>query len=64
MIRMGDVEQTEVAFLWKSYIPFGKLTILTVMPETGRRIWPYSSYALPTSTRLSFPTWEFVSRSM
>ena len=28
MIRMSDVEQTEVAFLWKPYIPFGKLTIL------------------------------------
>lgn len=28
MIRMSDVVQTEVAFLWKPYIPFGKLTIL------------------------------------
>ena len=28
MIHMSDVEQTEVAFLWKPYIPFGKLTIL------------------------------------
>lgn len=28
MIRMSNVEQTEVAFLWKPYIPFGKLTIL------------------------------------
>ena len=28
IIRMCDVEQTEVAFLWKPYIPFGKLTIL------------------------------------
>ncbi len=28
MIRMSDVEQTEVAFLWKPYIPFGKLRIL------------------------------------
>ena len=28
MIRMSDVEQTEVVFLWKPYIPFGKLTIL------------------------------------
>ena len=28
MIRMSDVEQSEVAFLWKPYIPFGKLTIL------------------------------------
>ena len=28
MIRMSDVEETEISFLWKPYIPFGKLTIL------------------------------------
>ncbi len=28
MIRLSDVEEREVSFLWKPYIPFGKLTIL------------------------------------
>ena len=28
MIRMSDVEEVPVSFLWKPYIPFGKLTLL------------------------------------
>lgn len=36
MIRMSDVIQTEVSFLWKPYIPFGKLTILQGNPGEGK----------------------------
>lgn len=28
MIKMSEVEETEVSFLWNPYIPFGKVTIL------------------------------------
>lgn len=36
MIRMSEVIQTEVSFLWKPYIPFGKLTILQGNPGEGK----------------------------
>ncbi len=36
MIRMSDVIQTEVSFLWKPYIPFSKLTILQGNPGEGK----------------------------
>lgn len=36
MIRMSDVEQTDVRWLWYPYIPFGKLTILQGNPGEGK----------------------------
>lgn len=36
MICINDVEQTEVEWLWKPYIPFGKLTILQGNPGEGK----------------------------
>ena len=36
MIRMSDVQQTAVHWLWDPYIPFGKLTILQGNPGEGK----------------------------
>jgi len=36
MIRMSEVIRTEVSFLWKPYIAFGKLTILHGDPGQGK----------------------------
>lgn len=36
MIRMSDVKQTAVHWLWYPYIPFGKLTILQGNPGEGK----------------------------
>lgn len=36
MIRMSDVELKDVSFLWRPYIPFGKLTILHGDPGQGK----------------------------
>ena len=36
MIRMRDVQQTAVHWLWYPYIPFGKLTILQGNPGEGK----------------------------
>lgn len=36
MIRMSDVIQTKVDWLWKPYIPFGKLTMVQGNPGEGK----------------------------
>ena len=36
MIRLSDVQQTAVHWLWYPYIPFGKLTILQGNPGEGK----------------------------
>ena len=36
MIRMSEVQQTEVDWLWYPYIPFGKLTIIQGNPGEGK----------------------------
>lgn len=36
MIRMSEVELKEVEWLWKPYIPFGKLTIIQGDPGNGK----------------------------
>ena len=36
MLRMSDVQQTAVHWLWYPYIPFGKLTILQGNPGEGK----------------------------
>ena len=34
--RMSDVQLREVAWLWKPYIPFGKITIIQGDPGEGK----------------------------
>ena len=36
MIRMSEIQQTEVEWLWYPYIPFGKLTIIQGNPGEGK----------------------------
>ena len=39
MTRMSEVQQTEVAWLWYLYIPFGKLTIIQVDPGEDKALF-------------------------
>ena len=59
MIRMSDVEQTEVAFLWKPYIPFGKLTILHGDAGNGKTYLAMQRCAACTN-RVPIPNMEAV----
>lgn len=34
--RMSNVQLQEVAWLWKPYIPFGKITIIQGDPDEGK----------------------------
>ena len=36
MIRLSDVKEKKVEFLWKPYLPFGKLTIIQGNPGEGK----------------------------
>ena len=36
LINMNDVEATEVKWLWKPYIPIGKITIIQGDPGEGK----------------------------
>lgn len=54
MIRMADVEQTKVAFLWKPYIPFGKLIILQGDAGCGKTYFAMYLCAACTN-RVSLP---------
>lgn len=36
LINMSDVEVTEVKWLWKPYIPIGKITIIQGDPGEGK----------------------------
>lgn len=36
LVRMSDVQLQEVKWLWKPYIPFGKLTIIQGDPGEGK----------------------------
>lgn len=55
MIRMSEVQQTEVEWLWYPYIPFGKLTIIQGNPGEGKP-------SLPCSLRQPAPTEGFCLR--
>ncbi len=35
--RMSDVQLQEVVWLWKPYIPFGKITIIQGIPAKEKR---------------------------
>ena len=39
MTRMIEVQQTEVAWLWYPYIPFGKLTIIQGKPGEDKALF-------------------------
>lgn len=57
MLRMSDVVQTEVSFLWKPYIPFGKLTILQGNPGEGKTYFAMQLAAACTN-RVQLPGME------
>lgn len=57
MIRMSDVELTEVKWLWKPYIPFGKLTILQGNPGEGETYFAMQLAAACTN-RVKLPNME------
>ena len=49
MIRMSDVELQEVNWLWKPYIPFGKITIVQGDPGEGKTTFALQLAAVCTS---------------
>lgn len=51
MIRMSDVEQTEVDWLWYPYIPFGKLTIIQGNPGEGKTFFAMQLAAACTNQK-------------
>lgn len=57
MIRMSEVQQTEVDWLWYPYIPFGKLTIIQGNPGEGKTFFAMQLAAACTN-RKSLPQME------
>ena len=51
MIKMSDVEQTEVYWLWYPYIPFGKLTIIQGNPGEGKTFFAMQLAAACTNRK-------------
>ena len=51
MIRMSEVQQTEVEWLWYPYIPFGKLTIIQGNPGEGKTFFAMQLAAAFTNRR-------------
>ena len=51
MIRMSDVQQTEVEWLWYPYIPFGKLTIIQGNPGEGKTFFAMQLAAACTNRK-------------
>ena len=51
MIRMSEVQQTEVEWLWYPYIPFGKLTIIQGTPGEGKTFFAIQLAAACTNRR-------------
>lgn len=51
MIRLSDVQQTEVDWLWYSYIPFGKLTIIQGNPGEGKTFFAMQLAAACTNRK-------------
>lgn len=54
IIRMSDVDEQEVEWLWKPYIPFGKVTIIQGNPGEGKTTLALRLCAACTN-RKSFP---------
>lgn len=57
MIRMSEVQQTEVEWLWYPYIPFGKLTIIQGNPGEGK-IFFAMQFAAACTNRKFLPQME------
>lgn len=51
MIRMSDVQQTEVEWLWYPYIPFGKLMIIQGNPGEGKTFFAMQLAAACTNRK-------------
>ena len=51
MIRMSEIQQTEVEWLWYPYIPFGKLTIIQGNPGEGKTFFAMQLAAAFTNRR-------------
>lgn len=51
IIKMSDVEQTEVYWLWYPYIPFGKLTIIQGNPGEGKTFFAMQLAAACTNRK-------------
>lgn len=51
IIKMSDVEQTEVFWLWYPYIPFGKLTIIQGNPGEGKTFFAMQLAAACTNRK-------------
>ena len=51
VIRMSEVEQTEVEWLWYPYIPFGKLTIIQGNPGEGKTFFAMQLAAACTNRK-------------
>ena len=52
IIRMSDVELTPVEWLWKPYLPFGKLSVLQGNPGEGKTYFAMHLAAACTSGKL------------
>ena len=51
MIRMSEVQQTEVEWFWHPYIPFGKLTIIQGNPGEGKTFFAMQLAAACTNRK-------------
>lgn len=51
MIRMSEIQQTEVEWLWYPYIPFGKLTIIQGNPGEGKTFFAMQLAAACTNQK-------------
>lgn len=51
MIRLSEVQQTEVDWLWYPYIPFGKLTIIQGNPGEGKTFFAMQLAAACTNRK-------------
>ena len=52
IIRMSDVELTQVEWLWKPYLPFGKLSVLQGNPGEGKTYFAMHLAAACTNGKL------------
>ena len=52
IIRMSDVELTPVEWLWKPYLPFGKLSVLQGNPDEGKTYFAMHLAAACTNGKL------------
>ena len=59
IIRMSDVELTPVEWLWKPYLPFGKLSVLQGNPGEGKTYFAMHLAAACTNGKL-LPNMEYM----